>query len=305
MRRRRYSYSRRNSTLMPTLLILVVALVAALGGAVYWDKVQEEQEKEQALLQQQMLLEEEEIRLPTPANEEVSLVEEPAEETPAEAPEKTEESEETTPPAEEEPVKVEANVPESAEADESYFADAAFVGDSLTQGLQLYDILDTEVIANRGINLESIYNPDKIRVAEGYTSVFNELERIQPKKIYVQLGMNDIAWRTEKDFSRLYGELIDKIHSDFPESILYVQSIFPVTGWYAEKDNGIDNEKVVAYNKLLLDLANEKGCYYLDVHSALVNENGVLPDDMSPDGIHLNAPHYQKWFHYLKTHTVQ
>jgi lysophospholipase L1-like esterase len=107
------------------------------------------------------------------------------------------------------------------------------------------------------------------------------------------------------DFSRLYGELIDKIHSDFPESILYVQSIFPVTGWYAEKDNGIDNEKVVAYNKLLLDLANEKGCYYLDVHSALVNENGVLPDDMSPDGIHLNAPHYQKWFHYLKTHTVQ
>ena len=304
MRRRRYSYSRRNSTLMPTLLILVVALVAALGGAVYWDKVQEEQEKEQALLQQQMLLEEEEIRLPTPANEEVSLVEEP-EETPAEAPAKTEESEETTPPAVEEPVKVEANVPESAEADESYFADAAFVGDSLTQGLQLYDILDTEVIANRGINLESIYNPDKIRVAEGYTGVFNELERIQPKKIYVQLGMNDIAWRTEKDFSRLYGELIDKIHSDFPESILYVQSIFPVTGWYADEDNGIDNEKVVAYNKLLLDLANEKGCYYLDVHSALVNENGVLPDDMSPDGIHLNAPHYQKWFHYLKTHTVQ
>jgi glucan-binding YG repeat protein len=78
-----------------------------------------------------------------------------------------------------------------------------------------------------------------------------------------------------------------------------------VTGWYADEDNGIDNEKVVAYNKLLLDLANEKGCYYLDVHSALVNENGVLPDDMSPDGIHLNAPHYQKWFHYLKTHTVQ
>ena len=304
MRRRRYSYSRRNSTLMPTLLILVVALVAALGGAVYWDKVQEEQEKEQALLQQQMLLEEEEIRLPTPANEEVSLVEEP-EETPAEAPEKNEESEETVPPADEEPVKVEANVPESAEADESYFADAAFVGDSLTQGLQLYDILDTEVIANRGINLESIYNPDKIRVAEGYTGVFNELERIQPKKIYVQLGMNDIAWRTEKDFSRLYGELIDKIHSDFPESILYVQSIFPVTGWYADEDNGIDNKKIVTYNKLLLDLANEKGCYYLDVHSALVNENGVLPNDMSPDGIHLNAPHYQKWFHYLKTHTVQ
>ena len=59
-----------------------------------------------------------------------------------------------------------------------------------------------------------------------------------------------------------------------------------------------------AYNKLLLDLANEKGCYYLDVHSALMDENGVLPEAASPDGIHLNAPYYKNWFNYLKTHVA-
>ncbi len=305
MRRRRSVYSRRNSNLMPTLFILVVAMLAALGGAIYWDKVQKENEADKSALQQQMI-EEEEIRLPHPEDEDSPLPTETKSETAAPAESETP-AEEI--PAEQEDVPVVDNrsytVPAGEEIDESYFKDAAFVGDSLTQGLQLYDILDTNVIANRGINLESIYKADKIRVAEGYTSVFAELERIQPAKIYIQLGMNDIAWRTEKDFTRLYGELIDKVQAEFPDAVLYIQSIFPVTGWYAQEDNGINNSKVVTYNQHLMELVQEKNCYYLDIHSVLVNENGALDDKASPDGIHLNAPYYKEWFQYLKTHTVQ
>ncbi len=190
------------------------------------------------------------------------------------------------------------------EVDASYFADAVFVGDSLTQGIQLYGIIDTTVLANRGINLQTVYKEDKIRVAEGYTGVIPELKRIQPAKIYVQLGMNDIAWRTQKDFNKLYGELIDNIKDTVPGATIYIQSIFPVTNWYSLEDNGIDNSKVVTYNQGLSELAAEKDCHYLDVHSALINDNGVLPDEASPDGIHLNGPYYQRWFTYLKTHVA-
>ena len=63
--------------------------------------------------------------------------------------EKDAESEE---PSEKQPQEIKAvtstagsTVAECAEVDASYFIDAAFVGDSLTQGLQLYDILDTPV----------------------------------------------------------------------------------------------------------------------------------------------------------------
>ena len=317
-KRRKSYYNRRNSNLMPTLFVLLVAMIAALGGALYWDNVQEEAAEAAELAALYQPAEEEEIRLPDPeADDETDEKESEAEaetetkteETPAEeekTPAEEESSEET--PAEQEVKAVVSTagstVPLCAEVDASYFKDAAFVGDSLTQGLQLYDILDTNVVANRGINLESIYKADKIRVAEGYTSVFAELERIQPAKIYVQLGMNDIAWRSESDFTRRYGELIDKIHDEFPNAELYIQSIFPVTNWYALEDNGIDNAKVVAFNQHLLELCVEKGCHYLDVHSALANENGVLPDKASPDGIHLNAPYYQSWFTYLKTHVA-
>ena len=323
-KRRKSYYNRRSSNLMPTLFVLVIAMVAALAGALYWDNQQAEAEAaEQAALSQPVI--EEEITLPHPEADGVVAVTEESEEKPAEsseeqpaedadkdAEEKEEEKDaESEEPSEEQPQEIKAvtstagsTVAECAEVDASYFIDAAFVGDSLTQGLQLYDILDTNVIANRGINLESIYKADKIRVAEGYTSVFAELERIQPAKIYIQLGMNDIAWRTEKDFTRLYGELIDKIHNEFPEAELYIQSIFPVTNWYALEDNGINNEKVVTFNQHLLELCVEKGCHYLDVHSALMDENGVLPDAASPDGIHLNAPYYKNWFNYLKTHVA-
>ncbi len=317
-KRRRSYYGRQNSNLMPTIFVLIVAILAAFGGALYWDKLQDEAAAaEMAALSQPVV--EEEITLPDPEadnTESNENDEEPAEELTEEPDEESTELPEEQPSEEEENSEDEeqeikavnstagSTVPLCDEVDAQYFVDAAFVGDSLTQGLQLYDILDTNVIANRGINLESIYKADKIRVAEGYTSVFSELERIQPNKIYIQLGMNDIAWRTEKDFTRLYGELIDKVHTDFPDAELYIQSIFPVTNWYALEDNGIDNEKVVTFNQHLLDLCVEKGCHYLDVHSALADENGVLPDAASPDGIHLNAPYYKDWFNYLKTHVA-
>lgn len=286
MRRRRNSFSRRSNYLMPTLAILVISLLAALGGALYWDKVQKDNEESNS-----MQIENNEVQ------EEITLPE-PEEDEPVTVEAESEKQEEET------PVATSPMVPLCDEVEDSYFDDAVFVGDSLTQGLQLYDILDCEVLANRGINLDTVYNEDKIRVAEGYTGVFAELERIQPAKIYVLLGMNDIAWRDETNFRNLYGKLIDTIQEQHPDAILYIQSIFPVTDWYAKEDNGIDNEKVVTYNQMLMELVEEKGCYYLDVHSALIDENGALPEEASPDGIHLNAPYYKDWFGYLKTHVV-
>lgn len=314
-KRKKNFYGQRQSFLMPTLILLVISFAIAFGGAMYWDKLEEENLQEQeALLQNQQ---EEEIALPAPEEEAPALTDssettqEPAaetepeeEETPQQPEESPEETENTSPVSSSPAGNTSAVVAYCDEVDASYFSDAAFVGDSLTQGLQLYDILDTNVIANKGINLQTIYNEDKIRVAEGYTSVFAELERIQPSKIYVQLGMNDIAWRGEGDFIRLYGDLIDNLQAAHPNAVLYIQSIFPVTGWYALEDNGINNEKVLRYNNLLMDLVAEKGCHYLDVHSALIDQSGELPNEASPDGIHLNAPYYKTWFEYLKTHVA-
>ncbi len=298
-KKRRRSHS--SSFLIPALAIVVVSMAAAWAGVVYWDKQEESNSAGAENTEQQVSQEESE----TPDTEAEKTVLE-KENVPEEDSNGDEENEEDT--SSEEPEEVpevfDAGVPECEEIDPAYFSDAVFVGDSLTQGIQLYKIIDTTVLANKGINLQSIYKTDKIRVSEGYTGVLPELERIQPSKIYVQLGMNDIAWRTKGDFIKLYGELIDEIRTTVPDATIYIQSVFPVTGWYSDKDNGIDNAKIVEYNKSLFELAEEKECYFLNVHSALIDENGVLPDSASPDGIHLQADYYQRWFTYLKTHVI-
>ena len=292
-KRKRSHYTRRNSYMMPTLFILAVSMAAAFGGAMYWDKLQNNDHKQDITYEDNRTAEGEEISLPDLEDPDSSSLSEENTET---DPVKTEEE----PVPEPIPVVVE----ECPEVDSSYFTDAAFIGDSLTQGLQLYDILDTNVVANKGINLQSVYQEDKIRVAEGYTSVMKELDRIQPAKIYILLGANDIGWREESAFKDLYAKLVDTIQAQHPDAVLYLQSMFPVTQGYSNKDNGITNEKLTRYNQEIIAVAEEKGAYYLDIASALKDETGALPDEVSPDGMHLNAPYYQIWFDYLKTHVV-
>ena len=292
-KRRRSVYARNKSYMMPTLAILVVSLLAALGGAIYWDKVQKEDHSKDITFVDQRVIQEEEISLPDPEANDSATETVPAATT------------EETPAVETEPeAPASVIVEECVAVDPAYFTDAAFVGDSLTQGLQLYDILDTNVVANKGINLGTVYDADKIRVAEGYTSVLAELERIQPSKIYILLGSNDIGWRSESAFQELYAELVDTIQAQHPDAVIYLQSMFPVTQEYSDKDNGITNEKLALYNQEIIAVAEEKGCYYLDVASVLMDENGVLPAESSPDGMHLNAPYYKLWFQYLQTHVV-
>lgn len=271
--------------MVPTLVILCVSVAVAWGGAVYWSDLQEKRTANNPQKDETVM------KVPERQEEEEDKEKDKDAETLQEEPSKPE-----PPPT---------VVPEGEPAPEGYFADAAFVGDSLTQGIQLYDVIDTNVVANKGINLYTVLDEDKIRVAEGYTSVLKVLESLAPKKIYILLGANDIGWRSESDFKQMYVQLLEEIQKQHSDSIIYLQSMFPVTKSYSDTDNGITNEKLVQYNKIILEIAQERGLYYLDVASCLADDTGALPEEVSPDGMHLPPEYYKKWFSYLQTHTVK
>ena len=58
------------------------------------------------------------------------------------------------------------------------------------------------------------------------------------------------------------------------------------------------------YNEMIRQIAIDKKVLYLDVGAGLSDENGILPDEASSDGVHLNKAYCEKWLAYLKTHTV-
>ena len=148
------------------------------------------------------------------------------------------------------------------------------------------------------------YSPEMRRfINADILSVIDALELEEDVgKIYILMGPNSIGYNKETFVSK-YGLIIDTVKQLHPNAIIYIQSMLPVT---TSNNYKLDNAVIDEYNLALLDLAEEKEVYYLDVNSALKGPDGALPTEASPaDGMHFNATYYQKWFDYLKTHTVK
>ena len=190
----------------------------------------------------------------------------------------------------------------------SYFDDAMFVGDSITEGIKLYEVMsNTTVLSSTGINLDSIFTKQVVTSADGSKKTIIEASKdYNPGKIYVLMGINSML-SGEDAFVASYERVIDELIAQHPDSILYIQSILPVTADYEKRKNAVtDNATIDAYNKRLKALAEQKGVYYLNVAEIFKDETGALHAQASPkDGIHFGANWYRKWFDYLRTHAAQ
>lgn len=199
-------------------------------------------------------------------------------------------------------------VPESERVTSAYFDDALFVGDSITAGIQSYALMkNASVVAFTGINTDTIMTREVIRNEAGELETMPQAISRYPdvKKIYVMLGANGIAWIGKESFVENYGIFLDAIREQHPDADIYVQSILPVTASKEQTDPQFANSKIREYNDALLNMAQEKEYYYLNVAEAFADENGCLPEEASPtDGMHFGPKYYEVWFEYLKNHVA-
>ena len=190
----------------------------------------------------------------------------------------------------------------------SYFDDALFVGDSITEGIKLYDVMNNAtVLSSTGVNLDSLYTKAAITLADGSkVPILEASKSYSPGKIYLMMGVNSLL-SDEESFRAAYARVVDTLVSQHPDAVFYIQSILPVTANYEKRQNAVaDNAKIDRYNAILKELAAEKQVYYLDVAEAFKDADGCLPDSASPkDGIHFGSSWYRKWFDYLRTHGVE
>lgn len=198
-------------------------------------------------------------------------------------------------------------VPEGEWLSSSYFDDALFVGDSITEGIKLYDVMNNAtVLSSTGVNLDSLYTKDAITLADGSkVPILEASKNYTPGKIYLMMGVNSLL-SDEESFRTAYARVVDTLTSQHPDAILYIQSILPVTADYEKRQNAVaDNAKIDRYNEILKELAAEKQVYYLNVAEVFKDADGCLPNSASPkDGIHFGSSWYRKWFDYLRSHGV-
>ena len=215
-----------------------------------------------------------------------------------------------TPTPSPEPYDYTAPVPESEAVDDSWFADAVFIGDSRTDGLRLYSgIKDVDFLCYKGLTVfEVMDNKPVIETANGKVGVLQALEQKQYAKIYLMLGINELGYYNDQGFADTYGAIVDQIMELQPNADIYLQSLIPVSTEKCQQTKQpyyVTNEQIAIYNEIIETIAAEKEVYYVNVKEAMVNEDGELPADASSDGIHFHKEGYQTWYQYLKTHTVE
>lgn len=125
-----------------------------------------------------------------------------------------------------------------------------------------------------------------------------DVTRRQPRAILLECGINDLshgltARRVGRDLCRL----IDRIRRQSPRTTLIVQSLLPINEstrrWRRLDGRSADIPRV---NAILRDHCRRRGVAYVDLYDALdTDRTGVLPADLTTDGLHLSEQGYALW----------
>ena len=171
--------------------------------------------------------------------------------------------------------------------DPGYFGGGQFLSSgSLGSGNSLWEVSDKSVHPS--------YQGEKLLLEQS-------IPMTGAKKLYLMLGVNDIAVYGLEGSVENYKTLLSQIKAAAPEVEFYIQSATPICEG-AER-GALTNENLKVYNQMLVEMCQELGLRFVDVASVLRDENGYLPREYCSDpdgmGIHLTDLACQLWLGYL------
>lgn len=184
------------------------------------------------------------------------------------------------------------------------FSDAVFIGDSRTDGLMIYTGLYTSTFYTaNGQMVDTAQTKKNIPLENGEKgTVLDALRQHTFRRVYVMLGINELGWYFEEEFTGEYRSLIEQIRQIQPQATIYIQSVLPVTKEKSESDAIYNNENVRKVDAWVQEVAEETGATYLNVKEVMTDSEGNLPADGASDGVHLTKAYCEIWLEYLRTH---
>lgn len=201
-------------------------------------------------------------------------------------------------------------LPQNGRIDLSFFTDAVFFGDSITQGWKVYNsgLPNPNVVAEISVGLPTngaMWARDRSKT--DFYDPMAELVARAPKKVYMMFGTNTLvngAEGVEDRFISDYATVIDQLRAALPGTDIYIQSLLTPTEKGQQKNPNLNPERIARVNSRLAALAVEKGCYYLNISEVLCRDGRLNWDIAAGDGTHMNADGYRGWLEYLVTHTA-
>lgn len=186
--------------------------------------------------------------------------------------------------------------------EEDYFDDAVFIGDSRTVGLRDYGGLDKATFyATVGLNVYDMWTEKFCEVDGEKVTLEEALSKHQYKKVYFQIGINEMGRGTVDSFMQAYEASVKKMEELQPDAIIYVQGIMRVTKKKSDSDKIFNNLGIQVRNDRIALLADNVKIFYIDMNEAVCDDQGNLRDELTFDNLHLYASKYPIWVEFLKT----
>ncbi len=150
---------------------------------------------------------------------------------------------------------------------ESYFNDAAFLGDSRTLGISDYAGLEgADFFCDNGMTIYKLLEDDGVTYQKTGEKV-DMKEILQEKhygKIYIMLGMNELGYGDTPMYLRQYLKVIRQIKEWQPGVIIYVMANLHVSQEKNNMETEFNNININDKNVASARLANGSDVFYLD-----------------------------------------
>ncbi len=158
------------------------------------------------------------------------------------------------------------------------------IGDSITDGGLWNELLNNDLIQNRGIAGDT---------TDGVLDRLNSVNK-NLKQAFIMIGINDFF--QEKSVDYVFSNYLKIIENLQQKGIkVYIQS----TLFVGEGKPAKYNEKIEALNEKLKNYAKENNLIFIDLNKQLA-PNKTLKNEFSYDELHLNGKAYKIWTETIK-----
>ncbi len=189
----------------------------------------------------------------------------------------------------------------------SYFSDAAFLGDSRTLGISDYAGLEeSDFYCDSGMMIFKLLEEEITYQKTGdKVDLTQVLQEKQYGKIYIMLGMNELGYGNTETYLEQYRKVVDQIREWQPQAIIYIMANLHVSREKNNMETEFNNININDKNAASAQLANGTDIFYLDANPLFTDRDGFLNAELTFDGVHLYAQHYDVWREFLLEHAVE
>lgn len=203
-------------------------------------------------------------------------------------------------------------------SENAFFADAVFVGDSLTVGFEEYcrshsDSIATDstrFLARVSCSAKAAISPNALtahaKIMPKYNGSVQYIENAVAQmenvnKMFICFGMNDLTGSTPQQFLSNMQTLILRVLSVRPDMKVYVISIPCIVS--GAHSGGLSNNSIATANLLLQEACLANGWGFINLSEYLMGPDGALRLEYSSDHyVHETTKAYAIWNKVLKNY---